>query len=474
MEKKKHHKLLIWLCPGIMLPLITAYVILALYYSGGYSLGTYVNDVYCTGKDIADINAILTKQYMEKQITIAVSENETEVLYLDQTHFRADYTDALLEIRKKQNPFLWFLNLFSFGHYHVNPTVTYDEAFLAEAIEKLHCMQDDYQTEAQLMIISTDFGYQLYDTTKNRLMQEKAYHIIYETVTGGEDFVDLTAEGCYENLILTKEWADTLELWEDVSDFQDFHVNYLFGDVTEQIDESVVSTWILLDENGDFLYDETGALVIDEEAVESYIDSLAECYDTYGMERTYETVTGEYVTIDGSIYGNELDREAEVNYLLEAFANHNEADRIPQYKHQALYQGTDDVGPDYVEINLTDQHLYYIKNYEIVLETDIVSGNLASRHRTPSRICYIQGMYRNRVLRGPGYASFVYYWVPVYKNIGIHDATWRNKFGGEIYKTNGSHGCINVPYEQMELMYEDMVNGMPVIMYYEDEKILSE
>ena len=30
-------------------------------------------------------------------------------------------------------------------------------------------------------------------------------------------------------------------------------------------------------------------------------------------------------------------------------------------------------------------------------------------------------------------------------NIGIHDASWRDTFGGTIYKTSGSHGCINVP-----------------------------
>ena len=57
-------------------------------------------------------------------------------------------------------------------------------------------------------------------------------------------------------------------------------------------------------------------------------------------------------------------------------------------------------------------------------------------------------------------------WMPVYKGIGIHDASWRDEYGGEIYKTNGSHGCINTPYEKMEQLYERADIGTPVIMFY--------
>ena len=78
----------------------------------------------------------------------------------------------------------------------------------------------------------------------------------------------------------------------------------------------------------------------------------------------------------------------------------------------------------------------------------------------------IYGKQRRRILRGPGYASFVNYWMPVNGNIGLHDATWRKEFGGEIYKTSGSHGCINLPYEKAEKIFEKAEVGLPVIMYY--------
>ena len=74
--------------------------------------------------------------------------------------------------------------------------------------------------------------------------------------------------------------------------------------------------------------------------------------------------------------------------------------------------------------------------------------------------------WKNRVLRGPNYASFVNFWVPVRGSIGIHDAPWRSEYGGEIYKTNGSHGCINTPYEEMEKIYDHVEIGTPVVMFY--------
>ena len=31
---------------------------------------------------------------------------------------------------------------------------------------------------------------------------------------------------------------------------------------------------------------------------------------------------------------------------------------------------------------------------------------------------------------------------------GIHDAVWRTEFGGNLYQLEGSHGCVNLPYDQ--------------------------
>ena len=35
----------------------------------------------------------------------------------------------------------------------------------------------------------------------------------------------------------------------------------------------------------------------------------------------------------------------------------------------------------------------------------------------------------------------------------MHDANWQSAFGGSRYKTHGSHGCVNMPYEKAKQVY---------------------
>ena len=69
------------------------------------------------------------------------------------------------------------------------------------------------------------------------------------------------------------------------------------------------------------------------------------------------------------------------------------------------------------------------------------------------------------VLSGPGYDSPVEYWMAFNGNISLHDASWRSEFGSDIYKSNGSHGCVNLPTDAAGLIYETVDIGYPVVCY---------
>ena len=179
-----------------------------------------------------------------------------------------------------------------------------------------------------------------------------------------------------------------------------------------------------------------------------------------------EDILKEVKEITGGTYGSTLNQKAEVKYLTDAFLKGIEETHIPAYTRSSSIRGKNDIGNTYVEVDMTNQKMYYYKNGVLKLETDVVTGNLRLKHDTPEGINYVYAKQKNRILRGPGYASFVNYWMPVKGGIGIHDATWRDDFGGEIYKTSGSHGCINTPLEKMEELYDMVTIGTPVVMYY--------
>ena len=142
-----------------------------------------------------------------------------------------------------------------------------------------------------------------------------------------------------------------------------------------------------------------------------------------------------------------------------------ETEREPIYTLKGSVRGENDYGNTYVEIDLTNQKVYLYVDGVQLASSSCVTGNISKGHTTPPGIFPLTYKQKNAVLRGPGYASPVKFWMPFNKGIGLHDASWRGSFGGSIYKTNGSHGCINLPYDMAKTLYDHVYQGMPVICY---------
>lgn len=124
-----------------------------------------------------------------------------------------------------------------------------------------------------------------------------------------------------------------------------------------------------------------------------------------------------------------------------------------------------------IELDITEQRVLMYVNGECILDTPCVTGNVADGCSTPTGVYYLYYKERNAVLRGSNsdgskYASPVDYWMPFNGGIGFHDASWRNGvFGGEIYKTDGSHGCVNMPHEAAKILYENISTSIPILVY---------
>ena len=139
---------------------------------------------------------------------------------------------------------------------------------------------------------------------------------------------------------------------------------------------------------------------------------------------------------------------------------------MPVYLYSGYSRGTNDIGSTYVEIDLTNQRLvFYMKGTPIV-DTPIVSGNPNIDGCATPEGCYaLDAKESPAVLTGEDYETNVTYWMPFAGNVGIHDATWRTEFGGNMYQWDGSHGCINVPYDKAAAIYANIEVGMPVVVY---------
>lgn len=320
--------------------------------------------------------------------------------------------------------------------------------------------------ERKVFIVKTHAGYELVNERVGVLNREKAKQIIAQSLTEAETQVDLKEAGCYEDLPLTPVMKAELARWEKIEDFQDCKIVYQFGEEEYLLKADLVCEWMTLDKDGREIYDEAGNILPDDKKIEAFIDALADEYDTVGGTRRFQATRGEIITVKGGTYGNQMDRKAEKEYLKQAFRERRAEVHEPAYLKQGWKQGKDDIGDTYIEVDMTQQMMYYYKGGIKELETPIVTGNTGRRMGTPEGVNFVYSKQKNRVLRGPNYASPVDFWMPVKGNIGIHDASWRSEFGGEIYKTGGSHGCINTPHEAMSRLYDMAEIGTPVVMFY--------
>lgn len=451
----------------ILLSLLAMYLGLVHYYADGFSYGTWINGVYCTGKSVNEVNDELLKQFDYEGLTIIDGDGKSYTVLSKDVELTFDFNESLKLYLERQNPYLWIDNLVGdAGAKTMDPVVNYREDSYEKIVNSFSFFHGKGADERILKILKGEQGYYLLDERSHVLNEQRAREMIRAAFDGFETELDLEEAGCYENLPLTEEMKQEISLWEKLEVYQDCGIVYQFGEEKFPVDGSVVCDFLVTDEEGRPVLDEDGNLCTDEEKVYAFVDRLADEYDTVGGKRQFQTTRGDIVTVEGGIYGNKIDRKAEKEYLLQAFLENKREVHVPFYTQMALKQGKDDIGNTYIEVDMTNQMLYYYEKGELKLETPVVTGNTSLRRGTPEGTNYVYNKQRNRVLRGEDYASPVKYWIPVKGAIGIHDASWRSKYGGEIYKTNGSHGCINTPLDKVSELYEMVEIGTPCVMFY--------
>ena len=453
----------------VLVSLMAVYIGLAIYYHNAFAYGTWVNGVYCTGRSIEEVNDDLVNDFSYDGLTVYDKDGNSYTIPAQEIGYQFDFVKALEICRAQQNPWMWIESLRHGNNIELTPVVSYDRQALDAVLDKvpfLASQGDQSDEERTVAIIRTGQGYELVNDRIDILRIDKAREAIVHAVEESRTEVSLEDEGCYEDLPETAKVRDTLALWDKIQQFQQCGIVYQMGTEQIPVDASVVCGWIALDENGDFITDEDGNLQMRENAVEEFVDAIADEYDTVGISRQFRATSGRLVTVEGGTYGNKIDRGAEVEYLKDAFENRRNEIHEPVYSQKAWAQGQDDIGDTYIEIDMGEQMMYYYVDGAQQIATPVVTGNTSRRMGTPSGVNYVYMKQKNRILRGEGYASHVDFWMPVKGNIGIHDASWRGKYGGTIYQTNGSHGCINTPRDAMEQLYESAEVGTPVDMFY--------
>lgn len=459
-KRKKTKRILISIIAFSLFFLI--YLCSVYYFSNHYFYKTRINGEDCSFLTDSEVRRKINRKVSLYELEIVGKDGVTDVIRADDIGLSFVYDNNLTQVREKENPFLWMTAFFTGYDFELTNMAEFDKTMFEEVVSDLVFYDEanmkkaknayigEYDENIDGFVIVKEEGGSEPDDEKLRL-------VLAEAITSLQDTVYLEPRDCYKKAEILSDNSELLKEVATLNSFLGAKITYDWNGATEVVDGQVISQWLVQD--GETIY-------LDEEKVADYVAQKSEEHDTYGKDRSFTTTDGRVVIIKGGNYGWKTDVDEEKAALLEAVRQGLVLDREPVYSRRAVHKGEDDIGDSFVEMDLTAQHLYLYIDGMVVLETDFVSGNVGNGWTTPSGVYGITYKTKNAVLRGENYETPVKYWMPFNGNIGMHDATWRGSFGGNIYLTNGSHGCINLPLDAAAYIYDYMSEGFPVVCYY--------
>ncbi len=440
-----------------------AYIGIGLRYQTYFFENTSINGMDVSDRTAAEAEALIAQQAEDYRITVTTREETQEIIEGADIGYRFVSGGEVQSFLDQQNIFLWlpaFLGRESI--YTMEASTVYDEEKLARAVAALACMQEENMTAPQDASVQqqADGAYAVVpETAGNQLDPEKTVAAVRETADGGGRAVNLDLSGCYiEPAVL----SDDAGLQAEASlrnQYSNITVTYYMGgDVTVTLDPDTIYSW--------FSITEDDQAAIDRDSVAAWVEQLADQYDTIGSYLPFVTSNGETVYPQSRTYGWEMDRDSETEELYRQLLSGQSAQRSPVWYESAGTRGANDIGNTYVEIDYTNQRMWYYKDGALLAETAVVTGNVSAGTASPEGVFCIVGKEENATLVGEDYKTPVDYWMPFYGGVGIHDAdTWRTVYGGDIYTYSGSHGCINTPTAQAAVIYQNIDVGTPVVCY---------
>ena len=460
--KKRKRGKKIWISVIFTSLLLLVYLSSVYYFSRHFFYKTRINGEDCSFLSDFEVRSLIDWKISLYELEIVGKDGVTDTISAGDIRLKFVYDESLVKVREKENPFLWFTAFFTGYDFELTDAADFDTDLFEKRVKSLafydrsnikkarNAYIGDYsEEEGAFVIVEEEAGSEPDDS---RMME-----VLAEKIKGLQEVVYLEIEGCYKQADIIRNDSDLIKELDILNSYVTAKITYDWNGETEVVDGSLISEWLIRDGK---------KVSLDEEKVAEFVAQKSKEHDTYGRDRSFTTTDGRVLELKSGGFGWLTARAETTEELIAAIQNGEVAEKEPVYSCTGAQKGKDDVGSSYVEIDLGAQHLYLYIDSEVVLESDLVSGNVRRGWTTPPGVFGITYKTKNAVLRGETYETPVDYWMPFNGNIGMHDATWRGSFGGDIYLTNGSHGCINLPHDAAAQIYEYMSKGFPVVCYY--------
>lgn len=456
-----------WIIAGSIIgALAVIYLGVSVFFMSHFLVNTTVNGKDFSGKTVADVEEYLKAQVADYELTVVEQNNTSDVITGSEISLAYKDNSQVKDALDAQNQLLWITSLFSKSNADVSIEVEYDEAALDERIQNFQAVTAE-QTDPvaahpeydgnSFVVKKEQYG------TKVDMDVLKAK--VEQYISEFNPTLDMMDEECYVMPAYTSDSPEVQAACDEMNSYLKASITYPM-DEKLVVDKELISGWVT--------YDDKMNVTFDEDAVRDWMREFGSKYDTVGKTRSITTPTGKSAEVSGGTYGWSVDEDKETENLINSIKNGEVAEREPAYNQKAASHSAQDWGSTYIEVDIAAQHMWYIVDGSVAMESDVVTGLPADGRNTPTGVYSILYTERDSTLKGetdpatgkPSYETPVAFWMPfTWQGHGFHDATWQSSFGGDRYLTNGSHGCVNMPYDKAEQLFGMISAGTPVVIH---------
>lgn len=463
---KNNKKKRIIVLSSILAILVIAYIVGVVYYGKHFSNNTYLNGYDISNMTVDEVEAMLHQNVLDVYSMDVVFKNGVETISVGDGNMYVVPSTPIATIKTQQNPFMWLFNINAKTEFEVSYSPHYDEEVMTAYIDTFDAMKTENMTPSEDAYVKFQEGEAVIidDITGTIVDRDLVISSIMEALDSYEKTVNIDEKGCYVPADIRSDSPSILTAYDNATEYLSIEASYEFcEDYTYTLTPEELASMAYIGDDGQVKISKTNAKL--------FIDKFAERFSTVQEDRKFKTHNGDLILVEGGKwYGWIINAEEEFLEFYDLIVTKKSFTKEPVCDRRGYsYSELNDIGDTYIEIDLTQQHVYvYIDGY---LETHsrCVTGDINSGHKTPGGVYSITYMALDVVLTGADYESPVTFWMPFNGGIGLHDATWRASFDDDTYTYDGSHGCINLPWENARDIFYMVESGMPVICYWEDE-----
>ena len=436
-------------------------------YETCFAPGTIVNGTDCSGKTVADVEEILQKQVEEYIFVITGANEYREEILATEIDIVYNGEGLLDKEFKKQNEYMWPKGFFEKNEITAEANFQYNSEKLNEKIANLNCLKPENQIAAvAATVVYQDGQFVIQDETYGtQIDAAKLTETIIASVSAFQTSLDLSEAGCYIQPRFTKDSAEVIAARDEMNKYLAANITYSLDGITVNVDKNQIYQWVSVDENM--------TPVISKDGVRAFAKTLNAQYDTPNRGGQIITPWGKSVNMPLAGYGRTVGTDSETNQLINEIKSGKTVTRQPIFSRNATPDGQNIWGATYLEVDISEQHMWFVVNGQVALDTIVITGKRGVSD-TPTGVFQILEKKKDKTLRGrpgpdgkPIYEQPVDYWMRVtWSGIGFHDAGYRSVFTTEEYLLNGSHGCINMPPAKAAELYAALPIGTPVVIHY--------